>query len=45
VVGKMEEDKKQQIDKFKQFSKKKLNEGIDEYEKETIKLREELKNV
>ena len=27
---------RQQIDKFKQFSKKKLNEGIDEYEKEII---------
>ncbi len=27
---------RQQIDKFKQFSKKKLNESIDEYEKEII---------
>jgi hypothetical protein len=32
----MENEMRQQIDKFKQFSKKKLNEGIDEYEKEII---------
>lgn len=27
---------REQIEKFKQFSKKKLNEGIDDYEKEII---------
>ena len=32
----MEHEMRQQIDKFKQFSKKKLNEGIDDYEKEII---------
>jgi hypothetical protein len=32
----MENEMRQQIDKFKQFSKKKLNESIDEYEKEII---------
>lgn len=32
----MEKEMRQQIDKFKQFSKKKLNEGIDDYEKEII---------
>jgi hypothetical protein len=32
----MENEMRQQIDKFKQFSKNKLNEGIDEYEKEII---------
>ncbi len=32
----MEHKMRQQIGKFKQFSKKKLNEGIDDYEKEII---------
>jgi hypothetical protein len=32
----MENEMRQLIDKFNQFSKKKLNEGIDEYEKEII---------
>jgi len=32
----MSKEMREQIEKFNQFSKKKLNEGIDDYEKEII---------